>query len=239
MEKSPAYIKVYNVLKRELLDEEYEIGSLLPPEPALEKRFDVSRTTIRKAIEILSREGFVNVQQGKGTEVLSNRTKQSLNVVTSISETLRNYGYAVSSRNMYIDTIPASEQIAADLNIEPNANVVRIQRIQLANGAPIAIMRNYIPEHLVTGIHNYVNTFSSLYQFLEKYYNINIDRAVDKISAKTADFEEAEMLNIPVGSAILYMRRVCFEKEKPMSADRLSIIGDKYELEVNMVGRNK
>ncbi len=239
VDKIPAYIKVYNTIKREILDGEYTIGELLPAEPLLEKRFSVSRTTIRRAIEMLSREGLVKVQQGRGTEVLDNKTKQGLNVVTSISETLRNYGYIVTSRNMYIDIIPASAKISSVLKIPEGDEVVRIQRIQLANGVPIVIMRNYLPKYLVPNIQNYVNTFSSLYKFLEEYYNINIDSATDRISAKTADFTEAEMLDVPIGTAILCMFRVCYSNGKPVSCDRLSIVGDKYELEVNMAGRTK
>ena len=47
------------------------------------------------------------------------------------------------------------------------------------------------------------------------------------------------MLDIPVGTALLYMRRICYAAGRPVCADRLSIVGDKYELEVNMVGRDK
>ena len=134
MLKSPAYAKIYDVLKREIMEGELAIGELLPPEPELEKRFNVSRTTIRRAVELLSRDGFVQAQQGRGTHVLDYKTKQNVNTVTSISETLRSKGYEVKPKSMYIDIVPASAHIAEDLKIKEGEMVARVQRIQLADG---------------------------------------------------------------------------------------------------------
>ena len=237
MDRTPAYIRIYENIKRQIMEGDYSIGDMLPPEPELEKRFNVSRTTIRKAMEILSREGFVVAKQGRGTRVLDYKTNQNLNLVTSISETLRKQGYEVKAKSMHIDRVPAKASIAKDLGIGVGTEVARIQRIQLADGKPIAIMRNYILSHIVPDIEKHVNNFDSLYKFLEESYNINIDSALDRISAKTADFNESEMLQVPIGSALLYTKRVCYEKGNPVCTDRLSIIGDRYEFEINMNGR--
>ena len=89
MSHIPAYKEVYSKLKEELKEGIYPAGSLLPTESELEKIFHVSRTTIRKAISILSLEGYVKTKQGYGTEVLNIFTVQKLNQITSITETLR------------------------------------------------------------------------------------------------------------------------------------------------------
>ena len=101
MARYPAYSMVYDTLKQEIIDGDIAIGELLPPEPELERRFQVSRTTVWKAVELLSRDGFVRAQQGKGTEVLNNKTKQNLNGVTSISETLRKRGCTVGIKEHF------------------------------------------------------------------------------------------------------------------------------------------
>lgn len=237
--KSPAYAVVYEVLKREIMDGEIPVGSLIPSEPELEKRFSVSRTTIRRAVELLSRDGLVKAQQGRGTQVLDSKTSQNLNMVTSVSETFRNRGYEVRPKAMHIDIVPSSPHIAQDLAIEEGEPVARIQRIQLANELPVAIMKNYIPAYMVPGIERQAEHINSLYMYLEERYRISIESAKDRISARNANFNEAQMLEIPVGSALLYMRRVCYAKGRPVCADRLSIIGDKYELEISMTGRSK
>lgn len=237
--RNPVYAKVYEALKKEITDGEYMIGQLLPPEPELEKKFEVSRTTVRKAVELLVRDGFVKVRQGRGTEVVDYRTKQNLNAVTSISETLRKKGIDVRPKSIYIDVVTPSNHIAQELGLKPEEKVARIQRIQLADGRPLAIMKNYIPYHLVPGIERYVNDIVSLYKFMREQYGICIDSGHDRISAKVSNFYESEVLQVPVGTALLYMKRVCYAEEKPVCTDRLSIIGERYELEVNMIGRNE
>lgn len=239
MIKSPAYAVIYDVLKREIMDGDIPVGSLLPAEPELEKRFSVSRTTVRRAVELLSQDGLVLAKQGRGTKVLDYKTRQNLNMVTSISETLRKKGYEVRPKTMHIDIVPASSHIAQDLGIDEGEPVARVQRIQLADEHPVAIMKNYIPAYMVPGIESQVENINSLYMYLEERYSINIDSAKDRISARSADFSEAQMLEIPVGGALLYMRRICYSNNRPVCADRLSIVGDKYELQISMIGRSK
>ena len=111
MSHIPAYKEVYSKLKEELKEGIYPAGSLLPTESELEKIFHVSRTTIRKAISILSLEGYVKTKQGYGTEVLNIFTVQKLNQITSITETLRQKGYTVKTKSMYIEKITAPESI--------------------------------------------------------------------------------------------------------------------------------
>lgn len=239
MSRLPAYEKVYKQIKKEIIDGEFLEGELLPTETELEKRFNVSRTTVRKAMEILAREKFIVIKQGCGTRVLDYKTQQNLNLVTSISETLRKKGYNVYSRSIYIDMVPASTSNMEEFGIDAGEQLLRVQRVQLADEKPIAIMKNYLLPHMVPGIEGYMTKNSSLYQFLEQKYNIKIDSAKTKISAKVADFTEAEMLGIKVGSPLLFIHRVCYQEHIPVCVDRISIVGDVYEFEVFMEGRFK
>lgn len=81
----------------------------------METLYQVSRTTIRKAVKLLSDEGILSVRQGCGTMVMDIRTTQNYNQVTSVTESLRKRGYDVTTGSMMIDVIPASRDIAADL----------------------------------------------------------------------------------------------------------------------------
>ncbi|NLI20120.1 MAG: GntR family transcriptional regulator [Clostridiales bacterium] len=237
MAKIQAYMRVYNVLKKQILEGGYAIGSLLPTESELEKMFSVSRTTVRKAVEILCREGFLETRQGRGTEVLDYRTSQNLNVVTSTSETLERRGYRVVTRDMYIDRVQAHGRLASDLGVEEGTEVVRVQRIQTADDVPIAIMKNYLKASLVPGIESHSNQFTRLYDFLRDFYGLAIDAAQDRITARNASFEEAQMLGVPVGTALVYLSRVCFQNGAPVDVDHVSLVGGRYEFEVFMNGR--
>ena len=239
MRKVPAYVAVHDLIKKRIEDGTYPVLELLPTEPELEIIYKVSRTTIRSAMELLKEEGFVEIKQGRGTLVLDRRTIQDLNKVTSVTESLRRRGYDVRTKSMYIDLIPVSEKLGKELNLPGEDSITRVQRIQLIDEKPIAIMRNYIPTALVPGLIEFTNKFSGLYQFLEEHYNLEIDSAHDKIFAKSADFAESEMLNVQPGTALLCIRRICYRNEEPVCVDDVCIIGDQYELAISTNGRYK
>lgn len=235
MERQPMYIKMYASIKNKILDGDYAVGQLLPPEPALEKQYNTSRTTVRRAVELLAREGYVVVQQGKGTEVLDYITMQNLNKISSFSKTLIDKGYEVKSKSTYIDLVLASEFVARGLKLKEAEEVVRVQRVQLSNNQPIAIITNYLPQKIGYSLLTNDDDFVSLYQYIEEHCLINIDSSNDRISAKSASFSEAQMLDVPVGTALISLKRVCYAKKEPVSVDVLKIVGSKYEFEVNLL----
>ena len=238
-EKTPAYIRVYSALKGKILDGEYGIGDLMPPEPELERMFLVSRTTVRKAVEMLSQEGLVAAKQGKGTTVLDYHTTQNINQVSSLSQTLEEKGCNVYCKNMYITTVAASARVASELQVERGSSVILIQRLQIADNKPIAIFKNYLIPEMVPDIENYVGKFAHLYDFLEEHYGLLIDAARDRISARSATFEEASMLDVPVGTALIYLSRVCYSGGRIVGTDHCRILGSRYEFEVHMSGRRR
>ena len=108
----PAYKRVYNSIRNQITGKKYDVGAILPPEPELEKEFSVSRTTIRRAIDLLVRDGFLSVRQGFGTQVISRKAVQNLNKFSSISESLAKGGRQIGLRSCYIEKLGAPEKIA-------------------------------------------------------------------------------------------------------------------------------
>lgn len=233
MAKQPAYIKVHNAIKDLIAGGVYPVGALLPPEPELEKKFSVSRTTIRRAIEMLARASCVEVKQGRGTMVLDYNINQNISGITSISQTLLKKGYNVKPRKIYMEQITADKTVAIALEIKEGRALIRLQRVQLADEIPIAIMENYINPEMVEGIERYDNNFTSLYKLLEDEYEFKLESSIDKITAKIADFTESEMLQIPLGAALILMRRVTFFKGIPITYDYIRIRADKYQFEID------
>lgn len=237
--RTPSYKKVYSQMKELITSETYPIGSMVPREPDLCNLLSVSRTTLRKAMELLKQEGFVDIKQGRGTIVLDYKATQKLNHVTSFSETLEAKGFTVESKSMYIDKIIPPRNILDELQLPPESEVVRIQRIQLANGKPIALITNYIVSEKVPGIILDSGNFVSLYHHLETKYGIKITSAKDNIKAKVADFLESELLQVPIGSALLVDRRITFSGNNPIEYVVMIVDASKYDFSVNLVGRQE
>lgn len=235
----PAYIKVYHGLKSEIQKGVYPVNSFLPKESELEAIFGVSRTTIRKAVKLLSQEKMVEVRQGSGTRVCDYKAKQDYNRVTSVTESLQKRGYTVTTGSMMIDVIEAAGKLADELEITPNTKIARVQRLQLADESPITLMENYVPYSLVPDIESYQGKFTAFYQLLEAAYGIVIDSTKDRISAASATFMEAQTLNIKPKDALLVVHRICYQKDKPVCVDHVRIIGSQYEVEICGKGRSK
>lgn len=227
----PAYMRVYHSIRSQIMDKKYDVGAILPPEPELEKAFGVSRTTIRRAIEMLAREGVLSVRQGFGTQVVSRKAVQNLNEFTSISESLAQKGHKIGLRSCFIEKVGASEKIANLLGVQPRTPLICVHRIRTSDGFPISISKNFILEQLVPGIDAHTR-ISHLYDYLKEKYGISYTGSRDTISACSATFEQAQLLEIEPKTALLHVQRVCYLGSRPCEVDIVNIIADLYEYEV-------
>ncbi|MDC7226853.1 MAG: GntR family transcriptional regulator [Spirochaetales bacterium] len=233
----PAYYKVYSLLKDKILNGEFHVGDILPPEYELERIFNVSRITIRRAVEMLSEEGLLYVKQGKGTEVLDFKTTQNLNYITSFTETLKKQGYDVTIGSVHVEEIVPASRILEKLSLRKDSTVLHIQRIHKANGVPIAIVENYLVTEHFPGLAGRIKNLTSLYSFLERNYNIEISSAVEDITAKTAGVIESKLLDIAPGTPLLLVKRVTYSKGMPFDYAALRIIADRYKYSMAMRNR--
>jgi GntR family transcriptional regulator len=236
MAKIPAYRNVYAALKRAIIEGNYKPGMFLPTESELEVLFETSRTTIRKAIAILISGGYVSVKQGRGTEVLDNSTTQGLNQITSFTETLVRKGHTVTTQGMHEDTVPSSLQIANAFSIEPGSIVHRLQRVQCADGQPIAIIENYAVKDIFSGLCKSGNNPVSLYNYLENN-GIVLKDGTEYITAIGATFLESQILKIPIGEPLLLSSRIVTTEQGPLEYSLVKVVASKYEYCVHLSGR--
>lgn len=237
MGRIPAYRTVYFSIKRAIQEGSYKPGDLLPCEADLENMYAVSRTTIRKAISILAAEGFLDVKQGRGTMVLDTSTTQRLNSITSITETLIRRGYKVTTEGTSIEIVDARPTVASALEVPIGTEVYLVQRVQYADGVPIAIIKNYLKTNELPGLQAKAGSLVGLYNMLEKDYNIILTNATEHISAISADFTESQILRIPLNSPLLLVRRISCTEQGPIEYASIKIVADKYEYSVYLEGR--
>lgn len=196
MAKIPEYRKVYMELKRSIIEGNYKPGMFLPTESELQGKFNTSRTTIRKAVELLASGGYVSVRQGRGTEVRNVATIQRLNRITSFTETMVRKGYKVTTQGMYVDQAPATLQVANAFSLEPGTMVYRLQRVQCIDDQPIAIMENYTVKDMFKGLSAGGNDVISLYAFWEKS-GIVLKDATEYITTVSTTFLESQIFACP------------------------------------------
>lgn len=237
MSKIPSYRKVYQTIKSRISGGIYRAGTLLPTESELEQEFGVSRTTIRRATNLLTSGGYLRPCQGRGTEVLDYSTSQRLNRITSVTESLLARGFSITTEGMCIERVPAPEQTAEALHLRAGAEVFRLQRVQYADGNPIALMENYLRTNLVPDFDQHTGAFISLYSFLEQEYQLIFTSSTDCISATCADFILSQVLHVPLGSPLLVDQRTTYTEQGPLEFGTTHLVAEQYKYVVHLEGR--
>lgn len=235
MARQTAYQRVYQALKAAIFDGGYAEGALLPPENSLCAQYQVSRTTVRKAMEMLAQEGFIAIRQGVGTRVLARKPSQSLNLLTSFSHSLEKQGHTIGLKHFYIEKTGADERLSELLQLPLQTPLFSVCRIKLSDGKPICITKNYLPVSLAPEL-DQDGEILRLYRHLSDRYGVRYSGARDLIGACSASFEEALLLETEPRAALITVQRLCYRNGKPAEADFLKIIADRYEFEVRIHG---
>jgi GntR family transcriptional regulator len=202
----PLYAQVKQALQEEI-ENRMQQGDIIPSEPELEKRFKVSRITIRRALDELVSEGLIVRQHGRGTFVRKQPIAQELPRLLSWSAQMRQMGLEPRSASCEIELTEPTKEQAALLDLSPSERVVRIRRLRYANDEPICIMTNYIPEAFVPGLVNQGLVNDSLYATLPKF-GLKPVRAEDRVEARTASEWEANQLQISKWAPLLQVTRL-------------------------------
>ncbi len=238
MKQAPLYAKVQSILINRMENNIYPAGFVLPPEPELCKEFNASRTTIRKAIGLLTAEKYIEVLQGKGTTVLDRcKITQELNSVTSLLETFREQGCLVKSKKTSLNLVCAEGIVAKEMKLEHSEEVYCLQRVIEVDGKVVAFICNYLLPSFVPNIKLHIDKMTSLYLFLEQYYDLSIETATDSISARTVSDVESGYLECSVHTPIVMIRRSGTARGKKFYYSETIVNSPKYELKVFLLGR--
>jgi GntR family transcriptional regulator len=218
-------------LKRHLLDllRSMPPGSPIPTERSLAAEFDVSRTTVRQALAELTVEGRLLRVQGKGTFAAEPKVAQRLQL-SSYTEDMRAQGRQPSSRLLEMSEEPADSDLSRLLGIRASAKVLRLNRLRLADGEPMAIETTHLPLARFRGLRRYVTSGGSLYQVLREKFGVEMGHAEETIETALASPAEAELLGADIGLPMLLLSRHSFDTDgKPVEWVRSVYRGDRYK----------
>lgn len=218
-------------LKQHLLDMLRSLppGSSIPTERSLAADFDVSRTTVRQALAELTVEGRLLRVQGKGTFAAKPKVAQRLQL-TGYTEDMRAQGRQPTSRLLEVIEEPAAEELATLLGTRAGSTVLRLRRLRLADGEPMAIETTHLPLSRFRGLTAKLETGGSLYKVLREQFDVELGHAEETIETALASPEEAELLGADVGLPMLLLSRHSFDTEgRPVEWVRSIYRGDRYK----------
>lgn len=210
--KGPLYLQVKKIVKDRILHGIYPLGGHIPPEPQLEKEFNVSKMTVRNAIRELAEEGYVERKSGIGTIVLTNTSVSRLSKGKRFTELLVEEGYRLEKRLISI----ASERLESGTELHGlmGPEAFRIERLYELNDRPYIHIVHYLAAAALSEIEQEAGepSFESLYDLLEEQ-NIVLDNFRDAFSVGSASDDTASLLGIPAGTPMLMRLRHTYDVE--------------------------
>lgn len=201
----PLYQRLAQALNAVLEQGEASGHPALPSERTLSAGLAISRVTVRKALDELARAGMLRRRQGART-VVATRAQKTLTTLTGFSDELRARGGAPGHRWLSRQTVLPNPSEAMALGITGEEAVVRLVRVRLADGRPLAIERATVPQAILPSGEM---VGASLYQTLTALGAAPV-RGVQRIRAGLMSAIDARLLEREAGAPLLIIERRCF-----------------------------
>jgi GntR family transcriptional regulator len=227
--KLPLYYQLYQILRGEIRDGSRQPEDRLPPENDLADQYDLSRSTVRQAMDMLANEGLIQRRRGHGTIVAQPTIEQNLTRIISFWEDMHQRGLAPGTKVLESELIPAPEDVAEKLEIAPGEELARLVRLRLADGEPMSVEHSYLVHKFCPGVLKTNYAHHSLRGMLSEKYSINLVYARQTIKAVPASRSIASELSMKPKDALLYMERVTYsDLDVPIEFLQIHHRGDRY-----------
>jgi GntR family transcriptional regulator len=216
----------------ELAATELRPDAAIPSERELMATYDVSRATVRKAIDGLVADGLLTRVHGRGTFVARPRLESRLHLA-SFSQDMRRRGLTPSTRLLAVELDRPPAEVAKALDLDGEGKAWRLDRVRLADGQPIALENGWYPQAPLPGLDRH-DLGGSLYELFADVFGLTIDTAEQTLWGESADDVVAARLDAPVHTPLLVFRRVASAAGRPIEYVVSRYRGDRYQIHMTL-----
>ena len=221
----PVYRKLADALNEAMRSDQGGVASHLPSERSLAEALGISRVTVRNALDRLAADGLVSRRQGARTKVAT-RFEKSLAALTGFSDELRARGFVPGEHWISKKIVAPTAVEAMALDLAGNDRILRLERVRLADGKPLAIERAAVPAAILDSADLVAG---SLYAALAKVGAAPV-RGAQRLRAGVMGRTEALLLKASLGAPILIVERRCFLADgRPVEFTETRYNGESYE----------
>lgn len=201
------YLEIADEIRSLIGAGEFGPGGALPSEAELGRRFPASRVTVRKALEALRREGIVTSRRGSGWFVALDPVRQALGRFSTVEAAMEAAGATVRREVVEYGFEAAPPIVSQALAIADRHPVLRVRRLNVADDQPFGVVTVFVPEHFGERIARSDAETSTFYEVLTGL-GVELGAATQTITAAAATEDDARLLAVRKGSAVLVCRRV-------------------------------
>lgn len=234
----PLYVQLTEAIKKKIYTGELETGDNLPTEEELENDYSVSKTTVRQALQLLLKQGFINKDRGKTAYVTEKKLEHPVGFVSSFTEDMIKKGLKPSTKLINISFLKPHKIAAKKLKLEKERKVIFIKRVRFVENEPISINCVYLHPRIPIEIFKNGLPQESLYKTLEEECHVNFSSADESVEAVLASKLDAKLLSINEGEPLLLVTRLTYdENNNPIEWNETWFRGDKFKYHAKLKGK--
>lgn len=207
---TPLHQQIQALLRQKIVTNQLKSDETIPSERELAEELQVSRMTVRQALNALREEGLIYQKRGKGTFVSPLKMDIHTRNLKGFSDEMIRRGMTPTSRIIEARVKQATKEQAEKLHLEQLAPVFILKRLRLADGIPMSVETTVLPATKFSGLEKYKFEKDSLYQILENDYGVKIYSAAEDLEAAVGDAETSGLLGTSENSPLLIVYRTVF-----------------------------
>lgn len=201
------YCQLLAILREPIERGEWKVGLQIPTEEQLCDRHQVSKATVRTAIDELVSSGYLKKIQGKGTFVRKKLPEECIRMAIHLNAERMEFSAVQGYHELESGTCPAEVEIADYLKLNPGELCWRLARVLVLDGMPLATEKLYLPTRLCVGDLGERGTAAPLTACVEGRCGLKIQRLREKTEMIHAGEQEASFLRIPPRTPVMRIRQ--------------------------------
>ncbi|HWF52057.1 MAG TPA: GntR family transcriptional regulator [Solirubrobacteraceae bacterium] len=230
----PLWAQVLADLTERLAAEEFD--ERFPTDHELVETYGVSRQTVREAVRRLADEGVLARERGRGTRVRALEFEHTPGTLEGLFHQVEAQG-AKQTSVVRVREQTTDSEIAGRLELPAGAQLVHIERLRLADGAPLALDRSWLPARVARALLDAPLTRAGLYDELARLCGVTIVGGNERVRPVVPTASERRALKLPQGVAGFAIERLVRSEREPVEWRQSLVRGDRYSLVVELSPR--
>ncbi len=226
--KVPLYLQLMEVLIKKIERQDYQENEKLPSERELCEIYNLSRITVRQALQELEHEGYIYKQHGIGTFVASKLYNQKLAQLYTFTREMEKLGKEPSTQVLSFEVIAIDERLAVKMGLKLLDEVYKVIRLRLADGNPLMYETSYIPTKVFPNLSKAQMEERPMYDIFYEDYQIDLTRATERFSAALIRKEEVDYLDTKINHPAMLIKRYAYHNDMLIEYTNSVARGDKF-----------
>lgn len=224
----PLYQQLAHSIKKAVDEQKLKENDKIPAENEFCKIYDLSRTTVRQALDILEKDGYIYKLKGKGSYVSTPKIYQNRSSFSKFYDDIRSLGKIPVSKIISLKVKVANAYIKEKMQLEENDLICQIKWVRYGNNEPLIYETINLNYKLVDGIETKELTEKKLYDILTEEYGIKMTHGKELFYPCKLDLNEAKNLGLKENDLGMKVERIVFQGKDVVEYTTSTVRGDRF-----------